>query len=150
MHRGVTHQRLGFVLMWRHHLISLAILSTQSPSREPTSFGHVQSRKAGSFEPAAPLKFYIRIPWIALESSFSLEGGKGGPLHSGGSQYWRQITWGHFLTTCPPPPPTPSWETLAPGLRGQRGSAENTECSRRGKGISCAVEQSRKGPGDLH
>jgi len=40
----------------------------------------------------------------------------------------------------------PSRETLAPGVRGQRGSAKTTGCSRRGKGISSAVEQSKKEP----
>lgn len=47
---GITHQILGFVLIWRHHLKSSAILWTQSVLREPTSFGHVQSGKARSFE----------------------------------------------------------------------------------------------------
>lgn len=128
--------------MGRRHLKSSAILGTQSTSREPTRFGHIQSGKPSSFESIAPLEFYIPIPWVALASSFSLEGGKGGPLHSGGSQSWRQITWGHFLTTIPP---MPSWEMLTPGVRGQRGSAKNTERSRRGRGISSAVEQSKKG-----
>lgn len=50
MDHGITHQILGFVLIWRRHLKSSAILWTQSTSGEPTSFGHVQSGKASSFE----------------------------------------------------------------------------------------------------
>jgi len=59
---GITRQIPGFVLIRRRHLKSVAILWTQSMSREPTSFGHVQSGKASSFESKVPPTTPILYP----------------------------------------------------------------------------------------
>ena len=125
-------------------------------SRKPTSSGYVQSRQASSFQSIFPtLILYSNPPnWTGEYLLPFLEDGKGGrgppPLQWSPVLTTWQITRGALLTSYSQTPPLEllaqlggAWLTKKQaswmpelGIRVlAKGTAKNTECNRKGKGI---------------